>query len=367
MNGILGMTQLLLAPDLGQAERLDYARTVLNSGQSLLTLLNDILDLSRIEADKIQLDSSSFAPEQLLREVRLLFEGAAREKQLLLDFKWHGPEGAHYQTDAHRLRQMLSNLAGNALKFTSHGSILIEGTEISREGSSAMLEFSVTDTGIGIAPDQVDQVFKPFVQADSSTTRQYGGSGLGLSIVSLLAQLLSGTVGVSSQLGQGSRFWFSVRAALADVALATVKPLALISPPADDAAAPLAGRVLVAEDNPVNRMVIEGLLETLGLQVTLVNDGQQALDTITAGDLPQLVLMDLNMPVMDGYTATQKIRQWEADHAQARLPIIALTADAFEQDRQRCLSVGMDDFLTKPIAIDALRTALRQWLRQRPA
>lgn len=365
MNGILGMTQLLLAPNLSQTERQDYARTVLNSGQSLLTLLNDILDLSRIEADKIQIDISTFAPAQLMHEVQLLFEGAAKEKQILVAFKWHGPAQTHYQTDVHRLRQMLSNLVGNALKFTSQGRILIEGSEIEHSSASTMLEFSVTDTGIGIAPDQVDQVFKPFVQADSSTTRQYGGSGLGLSIVSMLAQLLGGTAGVTSQLGQGSRFWFRVLVAVDEsVTVEAVPAVDRMPDPlvTEDATTPLTGRVLVAEDNLVNRMVIEGLLQTLGLQVTLVVDGQQAVDAVTAGVVPQLVLMDLNMPVMDGYTATQKIRQWETDNARNHLPIIALTADAFEQDRQRCMSVGMDDFLTKPISIEALRLALRRWL-----
>jgi len=369
MNGILGMTQLLLKPDLTQRERLDYAQTVLSSGQSLLTLLNDILDLSRIEADAIQIESVPLHPAGVLHEVVNLFEGAAREKQLQLRGAWLGGAEQGYRSDAHRVRQMLTNLVGNALKFTRHGSIMVNACELERSESAALLEFSVQDTGIGIAPDQIDQVFKPFVQADSSTTRQYGGSGLGLSIVSLLAHLLGGRVGVSSQPGQGSRFWFTVRATLHEPAppsapepVTPLPPLAPLQELPAPAPASLNGRVLVAEDNPVNRMVVQGLLESLGLEVTLVENGAQAVQTIRDGDAARLILMDLNMPVMDGYSATEQIRQWEQAQGRRRLPILALTADAFEQDRQHCMAVGMDDFLTKPIALDTLKAALERWL-----
>ncbi len=369
MNGILGMAQLLLSPHLSSHQRQDYARTVLNSGKSLLSLLNDILDISKIEAGKFQIDIVTIDPEQLLQETHSLFLGAAKNKHLQLDHQWLGPQGQHYQSDEHRLRQMLSNLLGNAIKFTQTGFIRIMANEIERDDHSALLEFSVSDTGIGIPSDKHALLFKAFSQTDSSTTRQYGGSGLGLSIVSGLAHLLGGSVGVQSEPGAGSRFWFRVRAALV-VVMPDASPLhgtmqigqAAVVTPVDVTSQHLEGQVLVAEDNLVNCMVIEALLSQLGLQVTLVGDGQQAVNHMMAGHAPDVVLMDLHMPVMDGYDATVRIRQWEANQERPRTPIIALTADAFEEDRQRCMAVGMDDFLTKPIDQAALRRALSQHL-----
>ena len=360
MNGILGMAQLLLMPNLTDNERLLYSRTVLSSGQTLLTLLNDILDLSKIEAGKFQLDSIVFEPDSLLRETTMLFSGSAHSKGLQLEYQWKGSPDRRYLSDASRIRQMLSNLVGNAIKFTKEGCVHIEGVEIEQGGESALLEFSVSDTGIGIPPEKIDLLFQPFSQTDSSITREFGGSGLGLSIVRHLAKMMGGNVGVESVAGKGSRFWFCLRAKH----VADGQECRSFERPANDPHEPalLAGRVLVVEDNVVNRMVIESLLTKLGISVMLTHDGQQALDTITHGDSPDLVLMDLHMPVMDGYTATQQIRQWERGNQRPRLPIIALTADAYDEDRQLCLNVGMDDFLTKPIALDALKTIFIKWL-----
>jgi PAS domain S-box-containing protein len=371
MNGILGMAQLLLMPNLQDNVRNDYARTILSSGQTLLALLNDILDLSKIEAGKLQLESTVFDPQALIRETGNLFGGAAQAKGLQFDCEWRGAADQRYQADAHRLRQMLGNLVGNAIKFTAHGKLHIAAREIKRDGEDAVLEFAVSDTGVGIPADKLDLLFKPFSQADSSTTREFGGSGLGLSIVRSLAMAMGGEVGVTSEPGNGSRFWFQV----------PVRSLAQAqdsrrsereSPQAVPASAAnlLHGHVLVVEDNLINCMVIESLLRSLGVTVAVVHDGQQAVAAITAATAsagalqppPQLVLMDLQMPVLDGYAATKNIRQWESTQQCPRLPIIALTADAFEEDRQRCLAAGMDDFLTKPISIDALKSALTKWL-----
>ena len=365
MNGILGMAQLSLMPNLKEDERRDYARTILSSGQALLTLLNDILDLSKIEAGKIQLESVVFDPVNLLSEIQALFLGAAQTKNLQLKSQWLGPANQRFQADAHRIRQMISNLVGNAIKFTTQGGVHLEAAEIERDHETVLLEFSVTDTGIGIPEDKRDLLFKPFSQTESSTTREFGGSGLGLSIVSQLAKIMGGDVGVESVMGQGSRFWFRAR-----VKCFTEGEEARRHERAtqDDRTSSVStnqfsGRVLVVEDYVINRMVIESMLGKLGLTVTLVTDGQQAVDAIILGDqLPDLILMDLNMPVMDGCTAVTLIRQWEADGNRACLPIIALTADAFEEDRQRCLAVGMDDFLTKPIGLDALKSTLGKWL-----
>jgi PAS domain S-box-containing protein len=365
MNGILGMAQLLNQTGLSERDRQEYARTVLSSGQSLLALLNDILDLSKIEAGRMELDCAAVSPAELMRETMALFSGAAKNKGLLLEQQWMGQSGARYLTDAYRLRQMLSNLVGNAIKFTSQGRVRIEATELGRVDNKAELEFVVSDTGIGIAHDKQLQLFEAFSQADSSTTREYGGSGLGLSIVSRLATLFGGTVGVHSEPGQGARFWFRVSA---DVAPSQPLRVGEVMSTPSPAASPtvvsqqFVGTVLVAEDNAVNCLVIEGLLGTLGLHVRLVGDGAQAVAALAQGDLPDLVLMDLHMPVMDGYNATLSIRQHEQRTGRKRVPVIALTADAFEDDRLHCLSVGMDDFLTKPIALEPLRSALAKWL-----
>ena len=240
----------------------------------MLSLLNDILDLSKIEAGKFQFESVEFEPKPLVHEIHGLFEGSPKSKNLQLDDKWSGPNHQRYKSDPHRLRQMMCNLVCNAVKFTELGHVEIEGTEIERDGSSALLEFSVTDTGVGIPADKLDLLFKPFSQTDSSITREFGGSGLGLSIVSSLAKLAGGDVGVQSEAGKGSRFWFRIRAGL--VAIGTdsrrgARCLAGVAPPEMSDFA-LSGHVLVVEDNPVNCMVIEGLLDQLGVRVTLVND-----------------------------------------------------------------------------------------------
>jgi PAS domain S-box-containing protein len=368
MNGILGMAQMLLLPGLQEAERTDYARTILASGQTLLELLNDILDLSKIEAGKFQLENTVFAPAALMHETCNLFAGAAVTKGLQLDYEWHGPPGQRYQGDSHRLRQMLSNLVGNAIKFTARGSIRIACRQTNSEGQLALLEFSVQDTGIGIARDKINVLFKPFSQADSSTTREFGGTGLGLSIVRQLTLAMGGDVGIDSEAGKGSTFWFRIRAQ----AVADGQESRSDAPPESSTNSTvtddqnLQGHLLVAEDNPVNALVIRSLLGRLGLSMTLAGDGQEALKAImqpASGEHVDLILMDLHMPFLDGYGATEKIRQWEAHNGQPHRTIIALTADAFEEDRRRCLAVGMDDFLTKPISLDALKTAMKKWLR----
>jgi CheY-like chemotaxis protein len=362
MNGILGMAQLLLRPDLEEAERNDYARTILNSGQSLLSLLNDILDLSKVEAGKLGLESLVVEPAQIVHEIQTLFAEAAAAKGLTLDARWSGPAGQRYKSDPHRLRQMLSNLVSNAIKFTAQGGVRIEACEAGRDDAGALLEFSVSDTGIGIPADKQFLLFQPFSQMDSSTTRLYGGTGLGLSIVRNLARLMEGEVGVDSQPGQGARFWFRIRASRVEAGeesrQAQRAPVPSAAPPQQ-----MSGRVLVVEDNPVSRKVIASLLAKLGLTVLLAEDGQQGLDAILGAAAPDLVLMDIHMPVLDGYAATTRIRAWEAAQGRPRLPIIALSADVFEEDRQRCLAAGMDDFLAKPVDMRALPILLARWLK----
>jgi hypothetical protein len=369
MNGILGMAQMLTLPALSDHERSDYAATLLSSGQSLMTLLNDILDLSKIESGNLQLEDAELRPATLLHDAVNLFDGAAQIKGVLLESTWHGGADQRFFGDAQRLRQMLVNLLGNAIKFTASGKITAEARELERTGQTALLEFAVTDTGIGIPHDKRSLLFKPFSQTDSSITREYGGSGLGLSIVSHLANFMGGDIGVDSEPGQGSRFWFRVPLKYTD-ALQPAQPIEStkdISKPNT----PLSGHVLVVEDNLVNCKVIQLMLTRLGLTVSLVHDGQQGVDAMTqwgstmrehSTARPDLILMDLNMPVMDGYSATERIRQWEAAQQRPRTAILALTADAFEEDRLRCMAVGMDDFLVKPITLPILSRALAKWL-----
>lgn len=369
LNGVLGMAQLLLMGPTNATETQEYARVIMNSGQTLLTLLNDILDLSKIEAGRIELENGVIEPEQIMREIAALFAGSAAEKGLALGVAWQAAghdAGRRYRGDPHRLRQMLSNLTGNAIKFTNQGEVRLSARETGCAGDRCMLEFSVSDTGIGIAADKLDRLFKPFSQIDASTTREFGGTGLGLSIVRSLAQLMGGTTGVESIPGEGSRFWFRIvleplaadadsrqHPRITDVALETLD------------AEGLRGRILVVEDNRTNRLIISALLGKLGLTVETAEDGQQGVERIlnpADRPLPDLILMDVHMPVLDGHGATARIRQWEAEHDRPRLPIIALTANIYAEDRERCLAAGMDDYLAKPVNAGELKELLLRWL-----
>ena len=363
LNGVLGMAELLLSPDLGPAERQDYARTILASGNTLLTLINDILDLSKVEAGKMELVLAVFTPEQLLKGTAALFSEMAAKKTLSLNVLWTGPGEQRYLGDATRLRQMLSNLVNNAIKFTETGWIRIEGTELERDATSALLQFSVLDTGIGVPENKVDQLFQPFAQLDDSVTRQYAGSGLGLSIVSSLARLMGGEVGLASAAGTGSRFWFRIRCPL------SLEPLAQSSmadlPAGQELSSlPAAPRkILLVEDNPTNRKVIEALLSKKGYSIESALNGQLAVDAVLQGPGADLILMDCQMPVMSGFEATERIRAWERAQGLPRVPIIALTAGAFDDDRDHCLAVGMDDFVTKPVDFTLLPLVIAKWLR----
>jgi len=365
MNGILGMAQLLLMPESKDEVRQEYARTILNSGEALLALLNDILDLSKVEAGKVELQRSAFEPSQLVHEIAVLFREPIESKGLVVEESWTGPAAVRYWGDPLRLRQMLSNLVGNASKFTATGSIRIAGEEISREGEDVVLEFSVSDSGIGIASDKLERLFKPFSQVDGSITREYGGSGLGLSIVSNLAKLMGGEAGIESELGKGSRVWFRIHATPAapgqDTRLAD-RGLGVSTPaPASEMATPDSSYVLVVEDNAINRKVIEGLLKKRGVSTEMVENGLEAVEHIKAGACPSLILMDCQMPVMDGFAATEAIRAWEHLNGKPRRPVVALTAGAFEEDRDKCIRSGMDDFLAKPLRMADLETVLKKW------
>jgi CheY-like chemotaxis protein len=358
MNGILGMAQLLLSTQPNDENYRLYTQTILHSGETLLRLLNDILDLSKVEAGKLTLQSGIVNPEKLLRETLELFKNSAEQKGLTIDAHWLADFNDRYQGDEQRLQQMLNNLVNNAIKFTHQGKITIEATPLSNDGD---IEFSVTDTGVGIAPEAQKRLFKPFSQLDNSSTRQYSGTGLGLSIVQKLAQLMQGESGVESQSGKGSRFWFRVKLeTLTDIPTSEAKQNVYT-----DALAQLNGRILVVEDNLINQMVVENQLQQFGLQPFLAENGQQAVEFVKKqADQIDAILMDIQMPVMDGYQATQIIREWEQTHQRIPIPIIALTADAFEEDRQKGLALGMNDYLTKPLNQELLIRVLSHYLSQ---
>jgi PAS domain S-box-containing protein len=365
LNGVLGMAQMLLMDDVSAEERKDYARTIVGSGQTLLALLNDVLDLAKVEAGRLTIESREFSPEGLINNLHSLFHEAARQKQLEFRTAWHGELPARVTGDPHRLQQMLSNLVSNALKFTQQGHIEIAGRLVEMQHDHTLLEFAVTDTGIGIAQDKLGLLFKPFSQADSSTTRQFGGTGLGLSIVRSLAQAMGGDVGVDSIENQGSRFWFRIKAGrVPDAVNRGDDSPALAQDPTLRLGqeARIHGHILVVEDVATNRKVIDAALTRLGLHVSMAEDGQQGVDFVKRDTTVDLVLMDIHMPVMDGYQATQCIREWERSSARTAIPIVALTADAYDSDRERALSCGMSDFLAKPVDLHALIHLLLKYL-----
>ena len=368
MNGILGMAQLLLSDETTPGERRDYAQVILGSGKTLLNLLNDILDLSKIEAGRLVIEKQRFRPADLIHEVLDLFAPGARKKGLALEcgaICSEGPRGTAFLGDPVRIVQMLSNLLSNAIKFTEAGSIRLDLDVRPRDEGLVELTFSVRDTGIGLNDEEKARLFAPFTQADSSIARKYGGTGLGLSIVKRLATLMGGEVGVDSTPSQGSRFWFSLQAE--QVSAGEPADGVLSADGTKDSPSKLPrrfehGRVLVVDDDATNRQVIGTILTRLALEPNFAVNGEEAVRQIQGGLRPDLVLMDLIMPTKSGVEATREIRQWEAQTGRPRLPIIALSADSRTHAPHDCREAEMDGFVLKPVEIDALSMALATFL-----
>ncbi|MEH0168081.1 PAS domain S-box protein [Roseateles microcysteis] len=363
MNAIIGLAHLLKRDSLDPTA-LERLGKLSDAAQHLLQVITDILDLSKIESGKLVLDEQVFSPAALMSRCCALMLERAREKGLSLQVD---PVDlpAQVRGDPTRLSQALLNLLSNAVKFTAQGSVQMSARLLESCGQGPLLRFEVRDTGIGIAADLLPRLFRDFEQGDSSTTRRYGGTGLGLSITRHLAELMGGDVGVQSERGRGSLFWLTVRMP------AVEEPLTL------DAAEPevlaptrlrqelrgrhAGARVLLVDDNPVNQDVAQELLRSVGLQISLAGNGQEALEQLARSPF-DLVLMDMQMPVMDGLQATRLLRQ-----RGALMPVIAMTANAFGEDRKRCLAAGMSDHVSKPVNPDQLYATLLRWLPERPA
>jgi len=368
MNAIIGLTELLRrdADASKRDERLDKITT---AAKHLLALINDILDISKIEAGKVQLELADFRLESLLNTVQGLVADKLRLQGLTLERRVDADLPARLRGDAMRLGQILVNFASNAVKFTERGGITLIVRKLNESADGIAIRFAVADTGIGVSPEQQSRIFNAFEQGDSSTTKQYGGTGLGLAISQRLAELMGGRVGVDSELGQGSTFWLELTLLKArNDAPAESTPMLADSVAATDESRwdHLANalrrrrskRVLLVEDNLVNQEVALDLLGEVGLQIDLAENGQQAVERVQKQDY-DLVLMDMQMPVLDGIGATRLIR---ALPGRASLPIIAMTANAFAEDRQRCLAAGMNDHVAKPVSGELLYETLLQWL-----
>jgi PAS domain S-box-containing protein len=356
MNSIIGMAHLALK-SVADARQRDYLQKIYHSGQHLLGLINDILDFSKIEAGKLELEVRQFRLDTLLANISSQLGEAAAVKRLQLHFDIARDLPQRWCGDALRLEQVLLNLASNAIKFSDHGNVVVRVDMAEEGGHQAMLRFEVQDSGIGMSQEEVAQLFRSFHQADTSTTRKYGGSGLGLVISKQLAELMGGTVGVHSQPGLGSTFWFTAR--LGRYAGAPEDSASDNEPPLLDVIR--GASILLVEDNVFSQQVGCELLEDAGAIVRVASNGREALELLALQSY-DCVLMDVQMPEMDGFEATRRIR---ADPLLAGLLVIAMTANAGSEDRVRCLEAGMDEFVTKPIAPMLLFQLLAKWLRRR--
>ena len=380
LHGVVGMIELLQHTELSPMQ-MHYVRGARQSGETLLALIDDVLDLSKIEAGKVELEYAPFHLPSLAHDMLLMFGVQAKAKGLVLTAAVPDSLDVMVRGDAHRLRRILTNLLANALKFTAEGSIAISMSNTEPDAAQVYLRCEVADTGIGIPEARHQAIFEAFSQADSSTTRRYGGTGLGLSIARQLCHLMGGEIGVESTVGMGSTFWFRVRLETAPGVM--LPPPTAIEAPRREPSTAGSGRsfvsaaqrkfegalarlgrstirILLVEDNPISMRVTQALLESIGCQVATARNGVEALATYRDGRF-DIVLMDCQMPEMDGYEATRTIRQLEAFRGRAT-PIIALTANALVGSRETSLAAGMDDQLTKPLTLAELSERLLHWI-----
>jgi len=368
MNSILGFASLLLETGLDEDQR-RYTTIIEQSGEALLSLINDILDLSRIEAGKLDLSNSPFDLPALIKETTGLLTLKAAEKgvRLMLDIDSQIPSVA--SGDALRLRQVLLNLLSNAVKFTEKGSIEVRVRSLRESETESILRFEVDDTGIGISDETMNKLFQPFTQADSSTTRRFGGTGLGLAISRELVHRMHGMIGASSKVGEGSKFWFEIPLKHAErqhagdsASESLVETHGRKAGTSEDFAECGPLHILLAEDSPENRLLAILLLKKKGCTVVTAENGAQAIEKLRQERF-DLVLMDVQMPEMDGFEATARIRSGEVPVSD--IPIIAMTAQAMSGDRERCLATGMNDYVAKPLRAAELYSVIHRTISGR--
>ena len=365
MNAILGMLNLVQSDEDEKLSRrqADYIAKAEQSAKTLLRIINDILDFSKIEAGRLEMENVEFSITDVLQQMSNLFEPKIKEKGLAFDVSAPPDLPPKIKGDSLRLAQVLLNLIGNSVKFTKDGGLSLSVEEIARDQAKIRLRFTIKDTGIGMTPGQIKGLFKPFSQADTSTTRKYGGTGLGLAISKKLAQMMNGKIWCTSEPGQGSNFYLTAEFEL----MSEVEPAAEEAARSkDDGTLPTmplnwseVKPILLVEDNDLNQIIAKKLLEKKGLQVDVANNGQEAIEKLQTGDY-ELILMDIQMPVMDGVTATKEIRKMGKFKD---LPIIAMTAHAMSGDKEKSLEAGMDDHVTKPIDMKMLYASLEKWIK----
>ena len=357
LNGIIGFAELIMASD-SLAKHHDYSELIIAESEALLTLINEILDHAKIEAGKLTLEKIPFDVQLVMQVIISGMALRAREKGL--NFELHiAPDVPRYMMgDPNRLRQILVNLIGNALKFTEEGSISVNITLVEKGKHTAKLRLSVADTGVGIPEDKLKTIFDSFSQADTSTTRKYGGTGLGTTISKRLVELMNGDIGVSSRVGKGSTFWFTAVFELSGEEM-DEEMLGEMGFDEEDNHKNLTGHILITEDYPTNREIVKNYLAAAGYSFDIAGNGKEALD-LTCQKKFDLILMDVQMPVMDGLEATRRIRAGKSSNA--AVPILATTANAYEQDEERCLNAGMDEVLTKPLRKKAFLKTVSKWI-----
>lgn len=370
MNGVIGLTELLLDTEM-DARQQHFTSLIMTSARNLLTLINSLLDFSKIEADMMELDIVEFDLRGLVEELMSLYSVAGHRKDIDVYAEIDERVAGRYAGDSYRIRQILVNLLGNGIKFTEKGSVILRVKCTRTDADADILRFEIHDSGPGIPSDKVDRLFKPFSQVDSSSTRRYGGTGLGLSICQKLVELMKGEIGVESGSDTGSIFWFTIPLPAVEAGKSDLNFLPtghdIVLPhaaPGEDAgreegAGPL---ILIVEDDETNQFVLKTILERTGARVNIARNGREAVEKFAAGKHYELIFMDCQMPIMDGFAATRSIHRKAQEQAWPRPPIIALTADATSSTRHHCREVGMDDHLVKPLDFSKLQQVVDNWL-----